>query len=76
LGLKGPALELDKVLAEVENALEENAKFYGLIGGYWLTQALEAHADFKKANGGHDSSLVRAFDLGLTPFSHGKNEAP
>lgn len=76
LGLKGPALELDKVLAEAENALKENARFDGVMGGDWLTQALVAHADFKKANGGHDSSVVRAFELGLTPFSHGKNEAP
>lgn len=60
LALKGPALELDKVLAEVENALKENARFDGVIGGIWLTGALVADADFKKANGGHDLSLVRA----------------
>lgn len=76
LGLKGPALELDKVLAEVENALKENARFDGVMGGDWLTKALVAHEDFKKANGGHDPSLVRAFDFRLTPYSHGKNEAP
>lgn len=76
LGLKGSALELDKVLAEVENVLNDNARFDAVIGGAWLTKALVADEDFKKANGGHDPSLVRASEPRLTPFSHGKNEAP
>ena len=59
LSLKGPALDLDKLLAATEYALKENARFDGVMGGHWLTQALVAHPDFQKANGVHVPSMRR-----------------
>lgn len=66
LGLKDSALDLDKRLAETENSLKEVERFDGVMGGYWLTQALVAHPDFKKSNGANDPGMRLAFKVLLT----------